>query len=78
MALLSTSIFFNLKSTPIEFIKFWLNWFSVYRKIMQDFPTPESPSNKILNRKSLLNYYSILLVGIHFILDNKCLLSNID
>jgi len=52
-------IFFSLKSTPMEFIKFWLNWFSVNRNIMLDFPTPESPNSKTLNRKSLNLFYLI-------------------
>jgi hypothetical protein len=49
----STSILFNLKSTPIEFIKFCVNVFSVYLNIIQLFPTPLSPNNNILNKKLL-------------------------
>ena len=66
-------MFFSLKSTPIEFIRFWLKLFSMYRNIMQDFPTPESPNRSILNKNSLqrlIDYISNnkdnLLFSVHF------------
>ena len=66
-------MFFSLKSTPIEFIRFWLKLFSMYRNIMHDFPTPESPNRSILNKNSLqrlIDYISNnkdnLLFSVHF------------
>ena len=66
-------MFFSLKSTPIEFIRFWLKLFSMYRNIMQDFPTPESPNRSILNKNSLQrlidyirNNKDNLLFSVHF------------
>lgn len=77
-----TWTFFNLKSTPIEFIIFELNWFSwkfflnfflkfeefitVYLTIKQDFPTPESPSKSMRNKWSLLIFKLIILLGIYY------------